>query len=156
MKVGKQFHGVLADLWPHPGHHEKDRHRDSREARELRKRGFLQRSQHLNNVHYQTDRYCDRQNWRCQQQNFEQRVAANIYNLRIRHQLKLLTNDPINRPQPSTITNSSSLSGVEITTGGNCSMPTEVVIEATTMSITMKGRKRMAPIWNPALSSERI
>ena len=39
-----------------------------------------------------------------------------------------------------------------MTTGGNCIMPTDVVIEATTMSTTKKGRKRTAPIWNPAFS----
>ena len=41
---------------------------------------------------------------------------------------------------------SSSFNGVEITTGGNCIMPTEVVIDATTMSTTRKGKKRTAPI----------
>jgi hypothetical protein len=39
-----------------------------------------------------------------------------------------------------------SLSGVEMTTGGNCIIPTEVVMEATTISTTRKGRKRTAPI----------
>ena len=47
-------------------------------------------------------------------------------------------------------------SGVEMTTGGNCIMPTEVVIDATTMSTTRKGRNKTAPIWKPAFSSERM
>ena len=104
----------------------------------------------------QADRDRDRQNRRRQQKHLEQSVAANIDNLSVGHQLKLLISEPTSKSHPLTITNSSSLSGVEITTGGNCNMPTEVVIEATTMSITMKGRKRMAPIWNPDLSSERM
>src|SRR5437588_12620080 len=44
---------------------------------------------------------------------------------------KLFISEPTRRFQPSTITNSKILSGVEITTGGNCSIPTEVVISAT-------------------------
>jgi hypothetical protein len=47
---------------------------------------------------------------------------------------------------PSTIRKRSSLSGVDITTGGNCNMPTEVVMEATTMSTIRNGRNRTVPI----------
>ena len=54
---------------------------------------------------------------------------------------KLFTSEPTSRFQPSTSTNSRIFSGVEITTGGNCIIPTEVVIAATTMSITRNGRK---------------
>ncbi len=64
--------------------------------------------------------------------------------------------EPISRFQPSTMTKSKIFSGVEITTGGNCIMPTEVVMEATTMSITRNGRNSTAPTWNPAFSSERM
>jgi len=46
--------------------------------------------------------------------------------------------------------------GVEITTGGSCSIPTEVEIDATTMSITRKGKNKTVPIWNPILSSESM
>src|ERR1700761_322401 len=70
-----------------------------------------------------------------------------INNLIDVHQLKLLISEPISRCHPSTMRKSSSLSGVEITTGGSCNMPTEVVMEATTMSTIRKGRKRTVPIW---------
>jgi hypothetical protein len=45
---------------------------------------------------------------------------------------------------------------VEITTGGNCSMPTDVVIEATTISTTRNGRNSTVPIWKPAFSSDKM
>ena len=44
------------------------------------------------------------------------------------------------------MTKSRIFSGVEITTGGSCIIPTDVVIEATTKSITKKGKNKTAPI----------
>ena len=38
------------------------------------------------------------------------------------------------------------LKGAEIMTGGNCIMPTESVTDATTRSMTRKGRNNTAPI----------
>ena len=64
--------------------------------------------------------------------------------------------DPTKRFHPSTITNNNSLRGVEITTGGNCSIPTDVEIEATTMSITRNGKNKTVPIWNPIFSSDKM
>ena len=61
-------------------------------------------------------------------------------------QAKLLISEPTSRFHPSTTTNKRILSGVEITTGGSCSMPTEVVMAAVTKSMTRKGRKSAAPI----------
>jgi hypothetical protein len=52
----------------------------------------------------------------------------------------------IRRCHPSTMRKSSNLSGVEITTGGNWNMPTEVVMEATTISTIRKGRNKTVPI----------
>ena len=46
--------------------------------------------------------------------------------------------------------------GSSFMTGGNWTIPRESVTEETRRSITMNGRKRTAPIWNAALSSERI
>src|SRR5437867_3978332 len=70
--------------------------------------------------------------------------------------LKLLTSDPIRRVQPSTTTNNRILNGAEIMTGGNWIIPIDRLTEATTISITRKGRNSTAPIWNPALSSDSI
>src|SRR2546425_6446682 len=70
--------------------------------------------------------------------------------------LKLLTRDPIRRVQPSTTTNNRILNGAEIITGGNWTIPTDRLTEATTISMMRNGRKSTAPIWNPALSSERM
>ena len=54
--------------------------------------------------------------------------------------------EPTTKFQPSTTTKSRIFSGVEITTGGNCNMPMEVVTEAVTRSITRNGRNSTAPI----------
>ena len=48
--------------------------------------------------------------------------------------------DPTTRFQPSTKTNSRILNGAEIMTGGNWTMPTDRVTEATTRSMTRKGK----------------
>src|SRR5262249_34830286 len=102
--------------------------------------------QHLHDIDDQTDGDSDCQN-RCRQhQDLKQCMSANVYDQACRHQWKLLIREPTSRSHPSTITNRSNFKGVEITTGGNCNMPTEVVMDATTMSITMNGRNRIAPI----------
>src|SRR6266851_6789059 len=79
MKVGKQFHGVLTNLPPHPRHHEECSRRHRHEPRHGGERGFLKRSQNLSDVHQQTHRNRKRQNRRRQQQHFEQCVTANIF-----------------------------------------------------------------------------
>ncbi len=53
---------------------------------------------------------------------------------------KLFNSEPTTRFQPSATTKSRIFSGVEMITGGNCSIPTDVVTAATTMSTTMNGR----------------
>jgi hypothetical protein len=54
--------------------------------------------------------------------------------------------DPTNRFHPSTMTNNNSFKGVEITTGGSWSIPTDVEIDATIMSIARNGRNKTVPI----------
>ena len=51
------------------------------------------------------------------------------------------------------MTNSRIFTGVEITVGGICSMPMDVVTLATTRSTKRNGRNKMAPIWKPDFSS---
>ena len=48
--------------------------------------------------------------------------------------------DPTTSCQPSTRTNSSSLKGSEMRTGGSISMPMEISMLAITMSMTRNGR----------------
>ena len=56
-----------------------------------------------------------------------------------RPHLKLNINERTNRCQPSTITNNSTLNGIEIMTGGNIIMPIDINVDATIMSMTMNG-----------------
>jgi hypothetical protein len=60
--------------------------------------------------------------------------------------ITLFTSEPTIRYQPSTITKSNSLSGIETTTGGSCIMPIESSTDETAMSITRKGKKSTKPI----------
>lgn len=53
---------------------------------------------------------------------------------------KLLSRLPVTKRQPSTMTNSSSLNGSEINTGGSIIMPMLMRMLAMTMSITRNGR----------------
>jgi len=57
------------------------------------------------------------------------------------------------RFQPSTKTKRISLKGVEIMTGGNMIIPMDMRIEATTISMMMKGMKSNIPILNAIVSS---
>src|SRR6185369_1958926 len=56
--------------------------------------------------------------------------------------------------QPSTITKSRSLNGMEIVVGDSMCMPRANRMLATTMSMTMNGTKRMKPIWKASFSSD--
>ena len=49
-----------------------------------------------------------------------------------------------------------SLKGRETTVGGTIIMPTAINTEATTRSITMKGRKITKPIWKACLTSDNM
>src|SRR5581483_234093 len=69
------------------------------------------------------------------------------------HVLKLVTRDLTMRYQPSTMTNSSSLKGSEISAGGSMIMPIEMSVLATTMSMIRKGMKMKKPIWKAVFSS---
>lgn len=53
--------------------------------------------------------------------------------------LKLNISDRTNKCHPSTITNSSTLNGIDIITGGSIIMPIDISVEATIISITMNG-----------------
>ena len=50
-----------------------------------------------------------------------------------------MSNERTSSPQPSTSTNSSSLRGSEITTGGSMTMPSDISPEDTTRSTTRNG-----------------
>ena len=62
------------------------------------------------------------------------------------HQWKLSTSDLVTRFQPSTRTNSRILNGREMKTGGSITMPIDMSVELTTMSMTRNGRKIRKPI----------
>src|SRR5664279_535643 len=69
------------------------------------------------------------------------------------HPVYPFTREPMIKYQPSTSTNSSTLKGREIVTGGSIIMPMLSRMLATTMSTTRKGRKIMKPISKAVFSS---
>ena len=60
--------------------------------------------------------------------------------------ITLFISEPTIRYQPSTITKSSILSGIETITGGSCIIPIESKTLETARSITRNGRKSTKPI----------
>ena len=56
--------------------------------------------------------------------------------------------------QPSTRTNNNNLNGREISIGDNIIIPSDINIDAITISITKNGKKIKKPISNAVLSSE--
>ena len=58
--------------------------------------------------------------------------------------------------QPSTKTNNNSLKGSEINIGESIIIPSDIRMEAITISITRNGKKIRKPISNAVLSSEVI
>src|ERR1039457_917068 len=64
-------------------------------------------------------------------------------------QAKLFMSDPTTRFQPSTSTNNRILKGAEIMTGGNWTMPTDRVTEATTRSEERRVGKECRYRWSP-------
>ena len=55
--------------------------------------------------------------------------------------------------QPSIITNSNSLKGMDMITGESIIMPKAISTAATTRSMMRNGRKMRNPIWNAVFSS---
>ena len=70
--------------------------------------------------------------------------------------IKVADKDPMVIAQPSTSTNNSSLKGNDISMGDNIIIPSDINIEAMTMSITRKGRKIKKPISNAVFNSDVI
>ena len=70
--------------------------------------------------------------------------------------IKVADKDPMVIAQPSTSTNNSSLKGNDISMGDNIIIPSDINIEAMTISITRKGRKIKNPISNAVFNSDVI
>src|SRR5690348_9138440 len=70
------------------------------------------------------------------------------------HEKKPCASEPITSIQPLTSTNTMSFSGSDTVTGDNSIMPSDIITAATTISITMNGRKIRRPIWNAVRSSD--
>ncbi len=66
-------------------------------------------------------------------------ITISELTLRAPDHLKLIISDRTNKCQPSTITNSSTLKGIEIITGGSIIIPIDMSVDATIISITMNG-----------------
>ena len=64
--------------------------------------------------------------------------------------------EPIVIAQPSTKTNNNSLNGSEINIGESIIIPSDIRMDAITISITRNGKKIRKPISNAVLSSEVI
>ena len=60
----------------------------------------------------------------------------------------MLTKDPTVILHPSTKTNNNILNGKAINIGDSIIIPKDINTEATTISITKKGKKSKNPIWN--------
>ena len=68
----------------------------------------------------------------------------------------MLTKEPTVILQPSTKTNNNILNGKAINIGESIIIPKDIKTEATTISITKKGKKSKNPIWNAVFNSEVI
>ncbi len=67
--------------------------------------------------------------------------------------MKLRTTDRVIRCQPSTITKSRIFTGSDIITGGTISIPIDIRLLATTMSMIRKGTYSTKPSWKADFSS---
>src|SRR5579862_5112844 len=161
-EIGEELAGEKRELAQHPWHQQDGADGRGQQTRHAGDGVVLQRGQHLHDVDGQRHQRQHDEQWRRQLHCSFKCLLTQVHDdLRrhgppSQHQEKLFISEPTSRFQPSTITNSRILIGVEITTGGSCSMPTEVVMEATTRSMTRKGRNSTAPIWKPTFSSERM
>src|SRR6185312_3110816 len=84
----------------------------------------------------------------------DQNMARRQHDLGRRHRMKPSASEPITSVQPFTKTNSMSVIGSDTVVGDSSIMPSDIITAATTMSMTMNGRKIRKPIWNPVLSSD--
>ena len=58
--------------------------------------------------------------------------------------------------QPSTRTNNNNLKGSETSIGLNIIIPSDIRVEAMTISITKKGKNKRNPIWKAGFNSDVI
>ena len=68
----------------------------------------------------------------------------------------MLTKEPTVILQPSTKTNNKILNGKAINIGESIIIPKDIKTEATTISITKKGKKSKKPIWKAVFNSDVI
>src|SRR5580658_1833366 len=164
MEVAEKHPCVGGHLAQKPRHTCQQNHGDGGQARNRSQRLLLQAGQGLHQAEEETQQDRGNQERRGQNQGFLHHLAKQLGNQVGRHWFRLIIRFPqklfisefASRFQPSTITKSRILSGVETTTGGSWNMPIEVVMEAVTISMSRKGRNSTAPMAKPAFNSESM
>src|SRR5262245_60122444 len=136
---------------PRP-HHDQD-HEDRDHLRNERQGHLVDLGDGLEDRHEQADDEAHEEEWPGQHHHHQDRLLADAEDHLLGHVTKLSTSDLTIRCQPSTITNSSSLNGSEIITGGSISMPIDIRVLETTMSMIRNGTKTRKPIWKAVFSS---